>query len=107
VSFFFPTFFSKSRSSPCLSSTSFGSLWLVFLGAITFVLSQLSKMLFLATFLPDAAEGAGVLSMLIRVVVATADILAFVVAFRYARGDPRGRFELFLFVSFVFHWSFV
>jgi hypothetical protein len=55
------------------------------------VLSQLSKMLFLATFLPEAAEGSGVVSQVIRVVMAAADIGAFVIAFRYARGDPRGR----------------
>lgn len=49
-------------------------------------------MLFLATFLPDAAEGSGLVSQIIRVVVSAADVGAFVVAFRYARGgDARGR----------------
>ncbi len=60
-------------------------------GATTFVLSQLAKMLFLATFLPDAAEGVGLFSQIVRTVVAAADVAAFAVAFRYARGDPRGR----------------
>jgi hypothetical protein len=71
--------------------SSFGSIWVIILGASTFVLSQLAKMLFLATFLPEAAESTGLFFQLVRLIVAAADVGAFVAAFRYARGDPRGR----------------
>ncbi len=63
----------------------------VLLGVATFVLSQLSKMLFLATFVPDAGVSAGLLYQVLRMVTAGVDVAAVSVAFRWARGDARGR----------------
>jgi hypothetical protein len=81
--------------------SSYGSYVVVLLGVATFVLSQLSKMLFLATFVPDAGVSAGLLYQVLRMVTAAVDVAAVSVAFRWARGDARGRV-----VGLALGWNF-
>ncbi len=84
-----------------LARASYGSFVLTLLGVATFVLSQLSQMLFLATFLPEAGESVGLAYQVLRMLTSAVDVAAISVAFRWARGDPRGRV-----VGIALGWNF-